>query len=158
MDTSHPVLSGLLRKRQENADELEKVQDQVRELILRLDALDITIRLFNPTVDIGAVRVKPVPRRHAAVRNESSRLIFAALREARRPMTTRELARFIMEQRGMNVADQAMVATMCNRLGSTLRKLKARGRIAAEKEGERNMLWRLAELGLDSPNEPAQGI
>lgn len=144
MDTSHPVLTGLLRKRQEIADELEKVQNQVRELVLRLDALDVTIRLFNPTVEIGAVRVKPVPRRHAAVRNESSRLIFAALREAGEPLNTRALARSIMEARGMNTADQVMVATMCNRLASTLRKLKARGKVTAEKEGERNMRWSLA--------------
>lgn len=143
METNDPVLTGLLRKRQEIADELERVQDQVRELILRLDALDVTIRLFNPTVDIGAVRVKPVPRRHAAVRNESSRLIFAALREAGEPLNTRGLARSIMEARGMNLADQAMVATMCNRLASTLRKLKSRGKVTAEKEGERNMRWGL---------------
>ena len=133
METSHPVLSGLLRKRQEIDDQLERVQDQVRELILALDALDLTIRIFNPTVEIGAVRVKPVPRRHAAVRNEPSRLIFAALRGAGEPLSTRSLARAITEARGMNVADQVMVATMCNRLASTLRKLKARGKVAAER-------------------------
>src|SRR3954447_19188648 len=118
METSHPVLHGLLRKRQELADRLEKAQDQVRELILGLDALDLTIRMFEPTIEIGLVRVKPVPRRHAAVRNESSRLIFAALREAQEPLSTRALARAIMEARGMNTADQAMLTTMCNRLAS----------------------------------------
>ena len=143
MDTSHPVLSGLLRKRQENADQLEKVQDQVRELILRLDALDTTIRMFQPDIEIGLVRVRSVPRRHAAVRNESSRLIFAALREASEPLTTRALAKAIMEARGMNTADHAMVATMCNRLASTLRKLKSRGKVTADKVGERNMQWKL---------------
>jgi len=143
MDTSNPVLHGLLRKRQEIADKLELAQSQVRQLVLDIDAVDSTLRLFHPDVEIGVVRIKPVPRRHAAVRHESSRLIFAVLREATEPMTTRALAKAIMEARGMNTADHAMVEAMRGRLASTLRKLRNRGKLVSEKEGVRNMRWTL---------------
>ena len=94
-------------------------------------------------MEIGAVRIKPMPRRHAAVRHESSRLIFAILREAFEPMTTRAIAKAMMEARGMNTADHAMAEAMRMRLGANLRKLRNRGKVAAEKEGGKNMRWRL---------------
>ena len=138
------IVSGLLRRRQEIADKLEIVQGQVCQLVLDLDALDSTLRLFRPDVEIGVVRIRPVPRRHAAVRHESSRLVFSVLREASGPMTTRELTRAIMEARGMNTADHAMAETMRLRLASTLRKLKSRGKLVAEVEAGKNMRWGLA--------------
>ncbi len=144
MDTSNPVLHGLLRKRQEIADKLELAQSQVRQLVLDIDAVDSTIRLFHPDVEIGVVRIKPVPRRHAAVRHESSRLISAVLREATGPMTTREIVRAVMEARGMNTADHAMVQTMLLRMGSALRKLKNRGKLIADRQDGKNQRWELA--------------
>ena len=65
------VVTGLLRRRQEIVDELEKLQGRVRELIINVDALDVTIRLFWPDAEIGVVRVKPIPRRsRGAARRE----------------------------------------------------------------------------------------
>lgn len=138
------IVNGLLRRRQEVADALELAQGRVRQLVLDLDALDSTLRLFRPDVEIGVVRIRPVPRRHAAVRHESSRLIFSVLREAAGPMTTRELTRAIMEARGMNTADHAMAETMRERLASTLRKLKNRGKVVAEMAEGKNMRRGLA--------------
>lgn len=138
------VVNGLLRRRQEIADELDKAQDRVRHLIIDIDAMDVTIRLFRPNAQIGLVRVKPIPRRHAALRGESTRMIFTALRETREPLTTREIVRVVMEARGMNTADQAMVETMRLRLATSLRKLRHRGKLMADKENGRNTRWRLA--------------
>ena len=39
----------------------------------------------------------------------------------------------------MNTADTAMAETMRLRMATTLRKLLHRGKLAADKEGERNM-------------------
>ena len=139
------VINGLLRRRQEIADKLELVQTQLRQLILDIDAVDSTLRLFQPGIEIGMVRVKPIPRRHAAERNEASRLIYTVLREAREPLTTRGVALAIMQARGMNTADIAMAETMRLRLATSLRKLRSRGKLVAEKEGGRNMRWALAK-------------
>lgn len=138
------VINGLLRRRQQVSDQLELVQSQMRQLVLDLDALDSTLRLFKPDVEIGMVRIKPIPRRHAAVRHESSRLVFTILRESAEPMTTRAIVRAIMKARGMNTADHAMVATMVLRLASTLRKLKNRGKLVVDDQAGKNRRWRLA--------------
>jgi hypothetical protein len=122
------VVTGLLRRRQEIADELEVVQGRMRQLVIEIDALDVSIRLFRPAIEIGAIRVKPIPRRHAALRGESTRMIMGALREAPGPLTTREIVRCVMEQRGMSTADTQMAETMRLRLASSLLKLKTGAR------------------------------
>ena len=90
MEQEH-VITGLLRKRQEIADALEIAQGKVRQLIQNVDAVDATLKLFRPDKEIGIVRVRPTPRRHAAFRGESSRMILTMLREAGAPMTTRDI-------------------------------------------------------------------
>ncbi len=138
------VVNGLLRRRQEIADDLDVVQGRVRQLVIELDALDVTIRLFRPDAEIGVVRVKPIPRRHAALRGESTRMMLGALRETGEPLTTRGIVRKVMEARGMNTADKAMVDTMNVRMASSLRKLLHRGKVvvAAGPPGARR--WKLA--------------
>ena len=50
--------------------------------MLDLDALDSTLRLSWLNAEIVVVRMKPVPRRRAAVRHECGRLVFLILPEA----------------------------------------------------------------------------
>lgn len=138
------VVNGLLRRRQEIADDLDVVQGRVRQLVIELDALDVTIRLFRPNAEIGVVRVKPIPRRHAALRGESTRMMLGALREAGEPLTTRGIVRKVMEARGMNTADKAMVDTMNVRMASSLRKLLHRGKVAVADGGPGTRRWTLA--------------
>ena len=45
---------------------------QVFQLIINLDSLDATIRLFAPDIDPEEIRPKPVPSRHTAIRGEIS--------------------------------------------------------------------------------------
>ncbi len=78
------------------------------------------------------MRVKPIPRRHAALRGESTRMIMAALRDAKEPITTRQIVRTVMEQRGMNTADTAMAETMRLRMATSLRKMLNRGKVTAD--------------------------
>jgi hypothetical protein len=70
-------------------------------------------------------------------------LVFTIPRWSPKPMTTRAIVRTIMEARGMNTADHAMMATMVLRLASALRKLKNRGKLVADKRDGKNMRWRL---------------
>ncbi len=44
----------------------------------------------------------------------------------------------------LNTADHAMVQTMLLRMGSTLRKLKNRGKLIADKQNGKNQRWGLA--------------
>ncbi len=60
-----------------------------------------------------------------------------ALRKEGEPLTTRGIVRKVMEVRGMNTADKAMVDTINVRMASSLRKLLHRAR----------WRWRTVRLG-----------
>ena len=49
MENEH-VITGLLRKRQSIADDLDAAQNKVRLLIQAIDAVDATIKLFQPDI------------------------------------------------------------------------------------------------------------
>ena len=131
MEHEH-VINGLLRRRQEIAEALELAQGQVRQLVLDIDAIDATIRLFKPDAEIGIVRVRPTPRRHQAMRGESSRMLLDILREAGEPVGTRDLVLRVMALRGLNAADKGMFDAMRGRVGASLRGMKERGRVTSE--------------------------
>ena len=144
MDTSSHVLSGLIRKRQEIADALDAAQSKVRQLILDIDAVDGTIRLFQPDIDLSNVRVRPAPRRHEAHRGDTSRLIMGLLREAGEPLSHREVTLKVMEHRGLNIADKPLYETLRLRIGASLRGMRDRGRIVSGEGRGSGVRWSLA--------------
>jgi len=121
------VLSGLIRKRAEIAGELEAAQNRVRQLIMDIDSVDATIRLFAPDIDLAEIRPKPLPPRHAAWKGEISRPIMNVLRETGMALTTKDIALRVMTERGLNVGDQGLTRTVHKRVGAALRHLRARG-------------------------------
>jgi len=145
MDTSNPVLSGLIRKRQEVAADLDAAQSRVRQLVLDIDALDATLRLFQPDIDLDAVKVRPTPRRHEAHRGDTSRLIASLLREVGEPLSHREITQRVMQARGLNLADRALCQTMRDRVGASLRGMRERGRLVSDGERGLGVRWVLSQ-------------
>ncbi len=143
MNHEHTI-HGLLRRRQETAAALELAQGQVRQLVSDVDALDAVLRMFQPDLDIGAVRVRPSPRRHAAFRGESSRLILDMLREADGPMATRDIVARVMELRKLNPADRELAETMRQRVASSLRGLRQRGTVTSSEGRGAGVRWHLS--------------
>ncbi len=142
MEHEH-VINGLLRRRQEIADKLELAQGMVRQLVLDIDALDATIRIFQPDAEIGLVRVRPTPRRHQAMRGENSRLMLRMLGEAGESgLTTRDILLRVMEVRGLNAADKGMYEAMWHRVSASLRGLRKR---AVRGQGWGGVKWWLAD-------------
>ena len=95
MENEH-VLAGLVRKRSEIAGQLEAAQMQVRQLIIDVDNVDATIRLFAPDMDLEEIRPKPVPPRHTAFHGEIARAIMTAMRETGNALTTRDLTLVVL--------------------------------------------------------------
>lgn len=127
-DADQPnVLHALTRKRAEVAGQIEHNQLQLRHLIAELDHLDATIRIFNPAIDIGAIRAKPVPPRHAAFKGEVTRVVFRTLRDAREPITSRDIAHRLMTERGLNPDDRELSVIMVKRVCACLRVQKMKG-------------------------------
>lgn len=80
-DLSNPVLSGLIRKRQEFASDLDAVRAALRRMVASLDALDTTIRLFSPDLDLDALRVRSA-RQVRNPQHETTRLVLGILCKA----------------------------------------------------------------------------
>lgn len=140
---SEHVLSGLLKKRAEIAGKIEATQIAMRQLVIDLDHVDATIRVFNPDIDLDDVRPKPLPPRHAAFRGEVARIVLSVLRQARKPVTTKDLALQMMADRGLNTADARTVKMMVKRVGACLRNYKQRGTVQAVSQHGSFNLWEL---------------
>ncbi len=140
MENEH-VLAGLVRKRAEIAGQLEVAQTQVRQLIIDVDNVDATIRLFAPDMDLEEIRPKPVPPRHTAFHGEISRIILTCLRETGLPLTTKDITLRVMGNRGLNIADPRLTWTVQKRVGANLRNLRAKGKVMSDHGKGSNLQW-----------------
>ncbi len=143
MENEH-VLSGLLRKRAEIAGLLENAQAEMRRLVIDLDSVDATIRLFNPDINLEEIRPKPLPPRHAAYKGEVARIVLGALRTAHHPMTAEELAMHVMAERDLNTSDARLRKTIMKRVHSCMRHYRGKGAVLSAPGPGNRMLWRLA--------------
>ena len=142
MENEHTINS-LICKRAELAGQMEHHQARVRQLVIDLDHLDATLRMFVPDIELEDIKPKPLPPRHAAYKGEVARVIFEALRETKRPMTGVELTQHVMAERGMNTSDAGLVRTVSKRVGSSLRHHRSKGVLRSEKGLENLLLWDL---------------
>jgi hypothetical protein len=71
---------------------------------------------------------------HRTLRGELTRATLDALRYAPGPMTTKELARHVMAERGLNSADAALLQLFTRRTGARLRWQKKRGILRSVKD------------------------
>lgn len=137
------VVSHLIAKRAEMAGEIEALQMRVRAMLIDLDALDSTIRVFQPDIDLEEVRPKALPPRHAGYRGEVARAVMNILRTEKRPMAVRDIALRVMAERSLNAADKHLVNTIKKRIGACLRHNRKRG-VVNNIEGPGNaVLWQI---------------
>lgn len=121
------TVSGLIEKRGQIAGQIKHLQAQLGQLLADLDAVDNTIRLFDPKADIPGIKARAYPLRHVAHRGEMSRMILTVLRFSGVMLTSLEIARSVMEARGMNLEDQRATVMMRKRVSATLWKLRQKG-------------------------------
>lgn len=140
MENEH-VLSGLIKKRAEIAGQIDHAQTALRQLIIDLDNLDATIRLFAPDIDLEEVKPKPLPPRHAAFKGEVARVLLGTLRQAKEPMTIPELTLHVMAERGLNTADKRLQKTIAKRVSSCLRHHRKSGLLKSQKAGRELTVW-----------------
>ncbi|MPZ39893.1 MAG: hypothetical protein GEU95_17905 [Rhizobiales bacterium] len=143
MENEH-VISGLKKKRAELAGKIEHHQTVLRQLIIDLDNLDATLRLFVPDIDLEEIKPKPMPPRSMAFKGEVSRIIFETLRDANGPMTVQQMAEIVMAQRGLNTADKKLARAISKRVGAALRHHRSRGTLRSVKGPGSFLLWEIA--------------
>lgn len=135
------TLAGIIAKR----DELVKYRDQleadIRAVTVDIDHLEAAIRIFDPE-DTPTAR-RRYAAMHRAPKGQSTRFVLAKLREADRPMTSRELAELWCQDRGLN-AKPSTVAMLRKRIGATLKALHHKGVVTQDGYVGGWIGWRLA--------------
>ncbi|MBY0420784.1 MAG: hypothetical protein K2Q06_00670 [Parvularculaceae bacterium] len=133
------TVSGLLEKRRQLADDLKEAEKAVRNLRIDLDHIDATIRLFT---EDAPTRVASRPVAHRATRG-AKRHVMEALKVARSPVTSLEVATAYISARGLAAADETQVLIR-KRVGACLTDLKARGIVKEIPQARINKGWLLA--------------
>jgi hypothetical protein len=119
------TVTGLLEKRREIAGKIEHSQREPRNLVIMLDHLDFTIRMFDPDADLGTPT--HYPRAHQAFKGEMARYVLGTLGEADgRRVTSLEIAEKVIAGRAL-VADQMTTILIRKRVGAALWKYGHRG-------------------------------
>jgi hypothetical protein len=138
------VLSGLIEKRREIAGQIEAVQMQLRQLIIDIDNVDATIRLFQPDIDLEEIRPKPLPPRHTAFKGEVQRIVLGALRDTGIALTTKDITIRVMSERNLNLNDKKLVRIVSKRVGACLKHHRNKGLVRSERRGA-GMAWEIAQ-------------
>lgn len=135
------VITALLKRRGEIAGQIEYLSDQLRQTIIDLDNVDHTIHLFDPSIELQDIKTRPVPPRHKAFKGEVSRIVFQTLRNAKKPLTTAEIASRVAAERGLDTASTRTMNLMAKRVGSSLREYRAKGHVTSEMGPDKLLVW-----------------
>lgn len=136
------ALAALRERRAEIAGEITSAERRLAYLREALTHVDGTLRLFDPDADPDAIpKKRPYKRVKLFGAGKLNRLILDALREAEKPLTTKEVIAAIVARLGYG---EDAAKAMSHRVRANLLYLsKARGEVV--KEGERaGARWALA--------------
>ena len=115
-------------------------------LVLELDHLDCSIRIFEPEIDFVDMPVRMLPPPNAAFRGEFQRSLLEMLRGNQHWQTTDDLTVKVMIQRRMNENEMALRVLTRRRVGHALKRLKNKGVVACRKAGAGSLLsWRITK-------------
>jgi hypothetical protein len=136
------VLSGLIAKRKEIAGRIEYLQIEIRQLVVALDHVDASIRLFDPDVDLEDVKSR-LPPRHMAFKGEVSRILLNTLRKAPKAMPVSELALVVLSERGLSADDKPFLIVLKRRVDACLRSLRKKGLVRSQRPIGSLHLWEI---------------
>ena len=142
MSEGDHTIHGLMRKRREKSNEIEVTQGALRQMIIDLDHLDATIRMFAPDIDLSEVKPNPLPPKHQAFKGQVGHIVFTALRKSKEPMNVKQLAMIVMSQRGLNTKDARLVQLLGRRVQAAMSHYRRKGLVKSERAEPLN-LWRI---------------
>lgn len=141
------TIQGLIRKRAELAGQVEAIHCQLSSLMAQLNAIDTSIQVFRPGIELADLPEKVPPAPFTAFRGEFQRFLLDQLRQADRPLTTFELAEAMMDRRGLDKGDRIVFTLIARRTGYALTKMRKAGKVERRPHGQsRLMEWSLFEI------------
>jgi len=130
------AVSGLSRKRAELAGQLLILQEQVKQIMGDIEAVDRTLKLMDPDAEPTAIKpIRPVRRFQYFDQGELSRLLLATLRKLDgKPATIGDLTRAVMTAKGLDAGHIDCFRAVTHRVTMQLHSLNRRG--AVQKIGQ----------------------
>ena len=142
MKTERPnTVAGLVAKRDELVKLRDRLEADIRAITVDVDHLEAAIRIFDPENTPEAR--KRYAAMHRAPKGQSMRFVLSRLREAKTPLTSRQIALAWAQDRGLEAKDSTVVM-LTKRIGATLRALQAKGLVAQDGHVEGLVGWRRA--------------
>jgi hypothetical protein len=144
------TVAGLVAKHKELCDLRDRYRKEIKKLTVDIDHLDACLRLFDPNADTYAI--KEYVTKHRAEKGSVKRFVLSALREADRPLTSRELCEMWASDRGLS-ADDATLVILRKRIGACIKSCVNQGLVeCAGKTADHDAwgpykLWRLVVEG-----------
>lgn len=139
-DAFEHTINGLLTKRADLFNEAERLRDRMAEIKNDVAALDRVLGTLGYSGDLDAL----MPRQKVVRLFGQGELLRACLHELRHadgPMTSREIARNIVELRGDDPNDRKYLAEMTRRISKCLRGEREAGHVRAREHAGRALVW-----------------
>lgn len=135
------AMKALKDKRASLASEIIQSKRHLRHLQEALGHVDATIKVLDPSVDVGRIPNKRVVKRVRLFRSgELGRAIVDALRRADRPCSVHEIVTAILEAGGH---DETARGTILQRVRANMRYLRKVGKVQMVGAGH-EARWKLA--------------
>ncbi len=134
------TVAGLVEKRAELIKLRAELERELRAVTVDIDHLDACIRLFDPATTPAAR--KRYATKHRAKRGQMQRFVLDALRNARGPLTSRQIAEAWCGDRGLT-ADDSTLVLIRKRVGACLIALRAAGHAQDVGHAGDHKMWRL---------------
>ena len=137
------IVAGLLAKRSKMFNEAEQLRDRMAVIKNDVAALDRVLSTLGYTGDLDSIMPRQKVNRLFGA-GELLRACLLEIRHADGPMTSREIARNIVELRGDDPNDRKYLSDMTRRISKCLRKEREAGHVIARQHSGRALVWRLA--------------
>ena len=135
------VISGLVAKRGELAGEVEHYRRELQRLTDVLGHVDATIHLFDPSYDLGAIRIRKRNHRNQWFgQGECQRLVLDILREAVEPLSGNSLTHSLVVRKDLERNREAL-AQVQKTASAVLRRLVAKGVVARSSLPDGTRVW-----------------
>jgi hypothetical protein len=100
--------------------------------VIDLDHIDASIHIFDSSIELEEIKARPVPPKHHAFRGEVTCIVLATLRNAKKPLTTQDIAQRVMAERGLDTANVRLLKMMTKRTGACLRSWQKQGAVSRQ--------------------------
>ena len=144
MAQSH-VVSGLVSKRSELAGILEHHQKEMQRLGSEISALDVSIKVFDPTYKIQSIKpTKKYNHNPFFASGELHRLIQEVMRDAGQPISTPDISEQVISRKGLTL-DSEQLGVVKAAVSNALSRQKGKGMICEDGKDGMAIIWKQAD-------------